>query len=74
MLIHRDKKIGHSLYRVVQRDGAFAIMEIYNSADGHTFSKAYSRTRWQYVEEALQELKNISCERYYTDPSKSIKF
>lgn len=71
-MLHRDKKIGNSLYRVVKHDDGFRIMEIYNK--GASFAKAYSKARWQYVEDALQELSLISCERFFTDNSRQLRF
>ena len=71
-MLHRDKKIGNSLYRVVKHDNDFRIMEIYN--DGAMFAKSYSKARWQHVEDALQELDAIRCERYYTDTSRHLNF
>ena len=65
-MLHRDKTIGHSLYRVVKHDDRFKIMEIFN--DGKSFAKKYSKESWDTADDAIQQLVLISCERYYTDP------
>lgn len=72
-MLHRDKKIGKSLYRIVKHDGeGYRVMEIYN--DGKTFAKAYSNEQWDRVDDALQQLTLIDKERFYTDPFNSAKF
>lgn len=69
-MLHRDKIIGKSLYRIVKHTGeGFRIMEIFN--DGRTLAKAYSKRQWQRVDDALLELQHIDRERYYTDPFKT---
>lgn len=71
-MLHRDKHIGHSLYRVVKHDNIFRIMEIYN--DGTSFVKTYSPDKWDHVEDALIMLSMIGCEQYYTDRSRAFCF
>ena len=66
-MLHRDKHIGKSLYRIVKNPGEpFRIMEIFN--DGKTFSKAYSHETFELFDDAAAVLTTISRERYYTDP------
>lgn len=68
---HRDKTIGKSLYRVVARQGGYAIREFYN--DGKSFAMGLSKQIFQTVDAALEELSQISTERYYTDPSRQVQ-
>lgn len=68
-MMHRDKRIGKSLYRVVARQGGYTIREFYNDG-GSTFAVGMCKTIYTTVDEALQELNTIHCERYFTDPSK----
>ena len=63
-MLHRDKKIGKSLYRIVKSGELFRIMEIYN--DSKTFAKNYSKY-YNSFEEAYEQLKNIDRERFFTD-------
>jgi len=71
-MLHRDKTIGKSLYRVVARPGGYAIREIYN--DGKSFAMGLSKQFFQTVDAALEELSHISTEQYYTDPSRQVRF
>ena len=47
-MLHRDKTIGKSLYRVVARPGGYAIREIYN--DGKSFAMGLSKQIFQTVD------------------------
>ncbi len=65
-MLHRDKRIGHSLYRVVKHGDIFRIMEIFN--DDKSFAKHYSKESWDTADDAIQQLASISRERFYSDP------
>lgn len=69
MFNHRRKTIGKSVYYISEFFGRYVVKEIYN---GHTVAK--SRYTHYTIDEALQELNNIGCERYYTDCIRSIMF
>lgn len=64
-MLHRDRRIGKSLYRIVKDGESFRIMEIYN--DSRTLAKSYS-PRYRDFEEAAERLKHINRERFFTDP------
>lgn len=69
MFDHRRKIIGKSVYFVSENNGAYTVEETYN---GCTVGKSmYSHRR---IEDALQELALIGCERYYTDDSRQLNF
>ena len=65
IMLHRDRRIGKSLYRIVKDGESFRIMEIYN--DSKTLAKNYS-PRYRDFEEAAEHLKHINRERFFTDP------
>lgn len=75
-MLHRDKRIGKSLYRVVSRPGGYAIKEIYNDYNGksETFAMGISKQIYPNVDDALTDLSKISVERYYTDDSKNLNY
>lgn len=66
-MLHRDKRIGKSLYRVVKEIYGYRILEIYN--DSKEFCTRKSMEKYDTVDEALQQLNTINRERYYTDPT-----
>lgn len=67
-MLHRDKRIGKSLYRVVKEINGYKILEIYN--DSKEFCTRKSMDTYYTSDEALQQLSSIDRERYYTDPTK----
>lgn len=69
MFNHRRKTIGKSMYYISENRGAYVVKEIFN---GSTVAK--SKYRHYNIDDALQELNGISCERYYTDQSRMLKF
>ena len=72
-MLHRDKRIGKSLYRIVARHGGYAIREFYNDG-GESFAVGLSKQIYPTVDEALGELSKISTERYYNDTSRAINY
>ena len=69
MFNHRRKIIGKSLYFISESNGAYIIKEIYNGS-----KEAKSKYAHDEIEDALRELNLISCEQYYTDGSRAIRF
>lgn len=69
MFNHRQKTIGKSVYYISGHLGRYVVSEVYN---GLTVAK--SKYTHYTIDEALQELANIRCERYYTDCTRSIMF
>ena len=69
MFSHRRKIIGKSLYFVSESKGAYVVKEIYNG-----IKESKSKYAHDEIEDALRELASISCEQYYTDSSRAIRF
>lgn len=69
MFNHRQKTIGKSVYYISGHMGRYVVSEVYN---GVTVAK--SKYTHYNIDDALQELTNIRCERYYTDSTRSIMF
>lgn len=67
-MLHRDKRIGKSLYRITKELTGYKILEIYN--DSKEFCTRKSMNTYDTTDEALQQLALIDRERYYTDPTK----
>ena len=67
-MLHRDKRIGKSLYRVVKEIYGYRILEIYN--DSKEICTRKSMEKYDTVDEALRQLDIIDRERYYTDPTR----
>lgn len=65
MFNHRRKIIGKSVYYITE-NGGYTVTETY---DGRLVAK--SRYTHRRIDDALEELHNIRCERYYTDPSRA---
>lgn len=66
MFNHGRKIIGKSVYYIGKDGGCYSVVEIYN---GEIMTS--SRYRHDRINDALEELHNIRCERYYTDPSRA---
>ena len=69
MFRHRQKTIGKSIYSITECNGYYLIVEIYNNIEA-----AKSPYMHYYVDDAIQELNNISTERYYTDNTRYFCF
>ena len=69
MFNHRRKTIGKSMYFISENGGRYIVKEIFN---GSTVAK--SKYTHYNIEDALQELNGISCEQYYSDQSRTIRF
>jgi hypothetical protein len=69
MFNHRRKTIGKSIYNIHESNGKYIICEIYNNS-----VLAESKYTHDNIDDALTELNNIRCERYYTDNSKQLKY
>jgi hypothetical protein len=69
MFQHRRKTIGKSVYHIGENNGRYTVKEIYNG-----IIVAKSRYAHYNIEDALDELNSISCEQYYTDPSRRLIF
>ena len=67
MFNHRRKTIGKSVYYINDRNGKYVICEKYNNS-----VLAESKYTHYNIDDALQELNNIRCERYYTDDSRAM--
>lgn len=63
-MLHRQKIIGKSIYRIVSEDGVYRIMELYPYRQ-HFITKTYGN--WDRVDDAIRELESIDRERQYTD-------
>ena len=69
MFNHRRKTIGKSMYYVSENGGSYQIKEIY---DGNIVGRSdYLHHR---IDDALHELENIRCEKYYTDSTRLLRF
>ena len=69
MFSHRRKTIGKSMYYISEVRGAYVVKEIYN---GSTVGR--SKYAHDEIDDALEELNNIRCERYYTDDSRQLRY
>lgn len=69
MFEHKRKTIGKSFYYISEFNGVYRIKEIYNKS-----IVGKSNYTHRNIDDALQELNNISTERYYTDDSKNLDY
>lgn len=61
-MLHRDKRIGKSIYRITKELTGYKILEIYKGTQ-----VAKSKYTHGTIDDAIQELHSINRERYYTD-------
>ena len=67
MFKHRRKTIGKSVYSISSYGGRYVIEEVYNHSE-----VAKSNYSHYNIDDAIEELRLIDCERFYTDRTRGV--